>query len=228
MFTKDVCVGWTQRTREMDERPKLLLDANNGGSVSINKLCRPPKYSTHFAMRLPIPATLLLAQGALGGIFYYGGGCAGDHVEFSFNGNECKHLNSGFAKSLLWYDPGNPSVAVAYKPDADHDYCGKSVCSINGLAGDVCCDSNNKNIKGAELHRMGGRFRKRGQGPCKNVWEEGATLNIDVGGGMYVRVPNVNSTEPSAIDIQEALVAAGIQGEEMDVLVERAVGNVGV
>jgi hypothetical protein len=127
---------------------------------------------------------------------------------------------------LQRYDPGAPQIVVGYKPATNKPFCGKSVCSIQGLASEACCHSSNKNIKGAELHNMGAR--KREEGPCQNVWEGGATLHIDIGGGTYVAVPNLNSTAPSEVDIQEALVAAGVENEEMDELVKQAVADVGI
>jgi hypothetical protein len=124
------------------------------------------------------------------------------------------------------YDPGAPQIVVGYKPATGKPFCGKSVCSIQGLASEACCHSSNKNIKGSELHNLSAR--KREEGLCKSVWEDGGALEIDIGGGTYVTVPNMNSTAPSEVDIQEALIAAGVGNEEMDELVNLAVADVGI
>jgi hypothetical protein len=52
-------------------------------------------------------------------------------------------------------------------------------------------------------------------------------LQIDVGHGVYVRVPNENSTTPSLVDICEALVTVGIE-RGLDLLISRAVADMSI
>jgi hypothetical protein len=60
---------------------------------------------------------------------------------------------------------------------------------------------------------------------CVSVWATGGTLNVDVGNGQYVAVPNESGREPTREEIYQALVAAGHQ-QRADELADRAYGNV--
>jgi hypothetical protein len=58
-----------------------------------------------------------------------------------------------------------------------------------------------------------------------SVWAIGGKLQVDVGGGGSVPVPNTSARPPTRKEIYEALVAAGHQ-ERADELADRAYGNV--
>jgi hypothetical protein len=58
-----------------------------------------------------------------------------------------------------------------------------------------------------------------------SVWAIGGHLNVDVGDGEYVPVPNTSGRPPTRQEIYQALVAAGHQ-ERADELADRAYGNV--
>ena len=59
-----------------------------------------------------------------------------------------------------------------------------------------------------------------------SVWQTtGAHLEVDVGGGQYVPIPNPDGREPTREEIYQALVAAGHQ-ERADELADKAYGDV--
>jgi hypothetical protein len=58
-----------------------------------------------------------------------------------------------------------------------------------------------------------------------SVWTEGSRLQVDVGNGQYVAVPNREGREPTREEIYQALVAAGHQ-QHADEIADRAYGNV--
>jgi hypothetical protein len=60
---------------------------------------------------------------------------------------------------------------------------------------------------------------------CVSVWATGGQLNVDVGNGESVSVPNTSGREPTREEIYQALVAAGHQ-ERADEHADRAYGNV--
>jgi hypothetical protein len=60
---------------------------------------------------------------------------------------------------------------------------------------------------------------------CVSVWATGGHLNVDVGNGEYVPVPNTSGRAPTREEIYQALVAAGHQ-ERADEHADRAYGNV--
>jgi hypothetical protein len=60
---------------------------------------------------------------------------------------------------------------------------------------------------------------------CVSLWATGGHLNVDVGNGEYVPVPNTSGREPTREEIYQALVAAGHQ-ERADEHADRAYGNV--
>ncbi|KAF1829592.1 hypothetical protein BDW02DRAFT_573809 [Decorospora gaudefroyi] len=60
---------------------------------------------------------------------------------------------------------------------------------------------------------------------CVSLWATGGHLNVDVGNGEYVRVPNTHGREPTREEIYHALVAAG-HHERADEHANRAYGNV--
>ncbi|KAK5711546.1 hypothetical protein LTR15_012387 [Elasticomyces elasticus] len=63
------------------------------------------------------------------------------------------------------------------------------------------------------------------EGYCVSVWATGGYLEVDVGEGKYVPVPNTHAREPTREEIHQALVAAGYH-ERADELADRAYGNV--
>jgi hypothetical protein len=46
---------------------------------------------------------------------------------------------------------------------------------------------------------------------CVSVWATGGRLEVDVGNGQYVAVPNSSGKQPTREEIYQALVAAGYQ-----------------
>ena len=63
------------------------------------------------------------------------------------------------------------------------------------------------------------------QRECVSVWAIGGYLNVDVGEGKSVPVPNTFGREPTREEIYQALVAAG-HYERADELADRAYGDV--
>lgn len=58
-----------------------------------------------------------------------------------------------------------------------------------------------------------------------SVWATGGRLEVDVGNGQYVPVPNTSGREPTRDEIYQALVAAGHQ-DRADELADKAFGDV--
>ncbi|KAK5701501.1 hypothetical protein LTR97_004316 [Elasticomyces elasticus] len=59
------------------------------------------------------------------------------------------------------------------------------------------------------------------KGYCVSVWATGGYLEVDVGEGKYVPVPNTHAREPTREEIHQALIAAGYH-ERADELADRA------
>ena len=60
---------------------------------------------------------------------------------------------------------------------------------------------------------------------CVNVWTTGGKLEVAVGDGQYVSVPNASGQPPTREEIYQALVAAGHQARAGE-LANRAYGDV--
>ena len=187
-------------------------------------------------MRLCFAPLLLLPYLASAARFHYGAECTGDDVEFTFSANNrCVGLTNGYAKSMYWSDPGQLYYAVAYKENSNSD-CGKEVCNLNALQSKTCCNSGGgkKNIKGAERFRIPQGARKRSTSSfedstvtggdvedvegsyegCTSVWELGAVLRVAVGDRM-IGIPNHNSSMPTASEVRDVLVNAGVADVEV-------------
>ena len=168
--------------------------------------------------------------------FHYEADCTGDSVSFTFPGdNQCVCCDPGYAKSFYWADnPGEFYYAVAYKEGAN-SCSGTERCNLNAIQGNTCCNSPNKDIKGAERYEipMGeercekpqtlppkmARDAKASEGSyegCVSVWEHGGVLSVAVG-DRRIDVPNQNSTRPTEKEVRDALVNAGVEDVEVHV-----------
>ena len=83
----------------------------------------------------------------------------------------------------------------------------------------------------AESHSQGTAERQaaisepQAQQEDVSVWAIGGQLEVDVGDGERVSVPNTSARPPTRKEIYQALIVAGHQGRA-DELADRAYGNV--
>jgi hypothetical protein len=169
-------------------------------------------------MRLSFVPLLLLPYLTSAARFHYNADRVGDNVEFTMT-DYCTCLNNGYAKSMYWSQPGETYYAVAFKEDGKN-CCGTERCNINGLHDATCCNSPNKDIKGAQRYSIEPivtppRRMARDKG-CPSIWEHGALLNV-AAGNRTIQVPNHNNTMPTENEIWDVLVNAGVEDVEVDV-----------
>lgn len=89
----------------------------------------------------------------------------------------------------------------------------------------MATSQNQQNSDQQDTAQQAAAASARPQQRSIDVWTAGARLELDVGNGQYVLVPNLQGKEPTREGIYRALVAAG-HHDRANELADRAYGDV--